>query len=698
MGNGSSPLQMMFLLDFLLLVAVVLLQQISESIGQQAYINNKQLDCEKNYSNTGGYVCNGALSSCRSYLTFRSTPLYNSAATIGYLLSTDASEIARINNISDVDIVPTDTLLIVPANCSCFSTSSSAATATNSSSTSYYQHNASYILKTASETYFSVANNTYEGLTTCQSLIAQNPYNYRSLTVGMKLSIPLRCACPTSYQTDAGVRYLLTYLVTWRDTVIQIADTFGVDNQSVFYANELSSNTLIFPFTPILVPLKTEPPKINTPTTPPPPPPPPTIPVRNQSSSSRKWVFMGAGIGGVVLFIVAFSGFLFWFFRRSRRPYPYGEPVPDTHTKGTKAAESVDYTAVSVDSKSWSVSSEGVRYAIGYLTVYKLEELQKATGFFGEANRIKGSSVYRGSFKGDEAAVKVMKGDVSAEINILKQINHSSIIRLSGLCVHDGNTYLVYEYAENGSLSDWLHSKKSTRTRYSSTSLSLGWKQRVQIAYDIADALNYLHNYASPPYIHKNLKSSNILLDGDLRAKLANFGLARTLPKNQDLQLTRHVVGTHGYLAPEYIENGLITPKLDVYAFGVVMLELLSGREATTGGHLDNKKKDEDEEEEELLSATISPVLGGENVREKLRGFIDPSLGDKYPLDLAYSLAQLANDCVARGDLNSRPVISEVFMTLSKILSSSMDWDASDELNHSISQSPQADYKYTPNS
>lgn len=279
-----------------------------------------------------------------------------------------------------------------------------------------------------------------------------------------------------------------------------------------------------------------------------------------------------------------------------------------------------------------------------------------------------------------------MKGDVSDEINILKQINHSSIIRLSGFCVHDGNTYLVYEYAENGSLSDWLHSNSKTAS-YSTS--NLGWKQRVQIAYDVADALNYLHNYTSPPYIHKNLKTSNILLDGHLRAKVANFGLARSLPENQDLQLTRHVVGTHGYMAPEYIENGLVTPKLDVYAFGVVMLELLSGREATRGGRDGNKKKngeDEEDGEEELLSATIRQVLGGQNVRDKLRGFIDPCLGHQYPLDLAYSLAQLAKNCIGtRDDLNSRPAMAEVFMTLSKILSSSMDWDPSDELEHSRS-------------
>eukprot|EP00262_Sarcandra_glabra_P019443 TRINITY_DN732_c0_g1_i1.p1 TRINITY_DN732_c0_g1~~TRINITY_DN732_c0_g1_i1.p1 ORF type:complete len:314 (-),score=57.48 TRINITY_DN732_c0_g1_i1:80-979(-) len=288
-----------------------------------------------------------------------------------------------------------------------------------------------------------------------------------------------------------------------------------------------------------------------------------------------------------------------------------------------------------------------------------------ATGFFAEDQRIKGS-VYHGSINGDLAAIKILKGDVSSEINILKQISHSSVIRLSGFCLHEGNTYLVYEFAENGSLSDWIHEKKHNN------SSPLNWKQRVQIAYDVADGLNYLHNYANPPYIHKNLKGSNILLDGYFRAKVTNFGLARSVAENQEegLQLTRHVVGTKGYMSPEYLENGLLTPKLDVFSFGVVILELLSGRKAVT--------VDEENGGELLLSESIKLVLEGENVREKLRKFVDPSLRDEYPLDLLYNMAQLAMLCVAH-ELGSRPTASEVFVSLSKILSSSLDWDPSDE-------------------
>ncbi|KAI3989065.1 hypothetical protein MKX01_033101 [Papaver californicum] len=263
------------------------------------------------------------------------------------------------------------------------------------------------------------------------------------------------------------------------------------------------------------------------------------------------------------------------------------------------------------------------------LILYKFEELQKATGFFREENRIQ-ESVYRGVINGDDAAIKKTKGDVSNEINILKQLNHSNVIRLSGFCSHDGNTFLVYEFVENGSLSNWLHNHRN-----------LGWKQRAQIAYQIADGLNYLHNDANPPYIHKDLKSSNILLDSNWRAKFANFGVARSLgqanlqeEENDEaggMQMTRHV----------YLESGVITTKMDVFVFGVIILELLSGKEAATMSSLDNRK-----------------------------------MGKEYPLDLAFSMAQLAMECVSP-DMNSRASMLKVFTQLSKILSSSLDWDPS---------------------
>ncbi|TKY57014.1 LYK5 protein [Spatholobus suberectus] len=638
---------------------LLLTSSVPKSQSQQEYVNNKQLRCDNNdFNSTKGNRCN-SVPSCASYLTFKSSqPDYSSAVTISYLLNSTATVIAAANNITDVQPIPADTLVSVPVNCSC--------------SGPYYQHNASYSIKVQGETYFTIANNTYQALTTCQALIAQNPYNERNLTKGDNIHVPLRCACPTQKQRQAGFKYLLTYLVSQGESVSSIADIFGVDQQSILDANELTSASVIFYFTPISVPLKTEPPvRIQTAASPPAsPPPPPISPAGDDDSdSSKKWVIVGVVVGVVVLLLVGAALFFLCFYRRRRLQPPPAAAKPVSASIATEAT-------FPTTQSTWSLSSEGVRHAIESLSVYKFEELQNAMGFFGEENKIKGS-VYRASFKGDYAAVKVLKGDVSGEINILKRINHFNIIRLSGFCVYKGDTYLVYEFAENDSLEDWLHggSKKHEN------SVSLSWMQRVQIAHDVADALNYLHNYASPPHVHKNLKSGNVLLDGNFRAKVSNFGLARAVEGQGDdggFQLTRHVVGTQGYMPPEYIENGLITPKMDVFAFGVVVLELLSGREAVGG--------DKNGSGEQMLSVTVNQVLEGENVREKLRGFMDPNLRDEYPLDLAYTMAELAKQCVAR-DLNSRPQISEVFMTLSKIQSSSLDWDPSDELERSRSAS-----------
>ncbi|KAI4308366.1 hypothetical protein L6164_031457 [Bauhinia variegata] len=551
------------------------------------------------------------------------------------------------------EVIPETPNLIVPVNCSC------------TGSGLYYQHNSSYVLK-RNETYLSVSGSAFQWLTTCQALMAQNTYGERDLRPGDNLRVPLRCACPTSKQTQAGFKYLITYMISQGETISSIAQQFGIDYRSVLDANMLSGTTIFFD-TPIMVPLRQEPNRTQLVTATPPPPPSPVPSGDGDSDSSTKWVIVGIAVGAGLVVILGIFVFFYCLHRRRQSQSPGAKKVSVSEIDTTNKNLFDSST-----NESWSVSLNGLRDAVDSLTVYKFEELQKATNFFSEKNRIKGS-IYRASFKGDDAAIKELKGDVSGEINILKRINHTNIIRLSGFCVHKGNTYLVYEFAENGSLDDWLHSNKHEN------STTLNWKRRVQIAYDVADALNYLHNYTNPVHIHKNLNSGNVLLDSNFRAKVSNFGLARTVDEEEGgFQLTRHVIGTRGYMAPEYTEHGIIAPKMDVFAFGVVILELLSGREAIVG--------------EQMLVASISEPLEGDDKRDKLGAFMDPMLGSEYPLDLANSLAQLAKRCVLQ-DQNSRPTVSEVLMTLSKIQSTTLDWDPSEEIqrSRSVSQVPMAD-------
>ncbi|KAL6279057.1 hypothetical protein ACE6H2_015938 [Prunus campanulata] len=565
-------------MNWMVLVVVVAVFILIKVQGQQSYVDNKQLDCNNHYNTTDGYVCNGVASSCLSYLTFRSIPpYYNSPTSIAYLLGSEPTRIAAANNISDVQPIPADTLILVPVNCSC-------------SSSSYYEHNASYVLKSSADTYFGVANNTYQGLTTCQALMAHNPFRATNLTVGLTLQVPLRCACPTANQTAAGVKFLLSYLVTWGDDLTTIAQRFGLDLPTLLQANRLSSNDIIYPFTQLLLPLTSQPTpaQLQQRSSPPPPPPASAAPPPNSNNNNSKIntpIFVGVGVGAACLLLLVITVFLL--LRRRRQHYQSAAATESPNSKlqvssgpGLEPGKIADYLPTSPLPSSDTISSRGLGYAVESLTLYELEQLQRATQFFSEANRIQGS-VFRGSFEGDDAAIKVVIGDVSQsgdEINLLKRINHSNIIRLSGFCVDQGHTYLVYEYAPSGSLSHCLHSPTA-----------LSWKQRVQIAHDVADALNYLHNFTHPPY-----------------------------------------------------------------------------------------------DQELLLSASINGVLEGDHVRDKLEGFMDPSLKREYPLDLAFSMAQLAKSCVAT-QINSRPTMAEAFITLSKILSSTLDWDPSDaaELQHS---------------
>jgi len=311
-----------------------------------------------------------------------------------------------------------------------------------------------------------------------------------------------------------------------------------------------------------------------------------------------------------------------------------------------------------------------VRDAVASLTVYEYGVLERATAGFAEERRVGDSSVYRAVINGAAAAVKRVAGDVGAEVAVLGRVNHSCLVRLCGLCVHRGDTHLVFEFADNGALSDWLHGRGRV----------LAWRQRVQVAFNVADGLNYLHNYTSPPYVHKNLKSSNVLLDAGLRAKVSNFGLARAVPGGGDAQMTSHVVGTEGYLAPEYLEHGLIGPHLDVFAFGVVVLELLSGKEAAPA-RVDNGSSGGGEAL--LLWQEAEGLVidgGGDAARDKAAAFMDARLHGDYPLDMAFAVLGLALRCVAR-EPRERPSMGEVLLSLSAVYGSTLQGNTSDTGN-----------------
>ncbi|KAK8566268.1 hypothetical protein V6N12_059799 [Hibiscus sabdariffa] len=614
---------------------------------QQPYVGRRTTDCNNPDTSDSvlGYTCNGVNSSCQSYLVFRPQPLFNNVTSISNLLSSDPSQIAEINQVSETAMLGSNELVIVPVNCSC--------------SGDHYQRNTSYTVQSG-DGYLRIANNTFEALSTCQAIQNQQPgILSQNLQPGMRITVPLRCACPTRNQTDAGINYLLSYLVAEGDTVDGISGLFGADPQRILEANQLSADVINF-FTTLLVPLRNPPSRVTLPP-PPPPPPPSAIPPPNSppsGSSSRTWIYILAGvIGGVGLISVLCLVIFCMFFRKTKKK---SDPV--ISSESFEALEKPLEKSLEDGSQDFLDSMSSIGQSIN-LKIYKFGELQLATDNFGPSNHIKGS-VYRGVINGDFAAIKKVHGDVSKEIQLLNKVNHSNLIRLSGVCINEGNWYLVYEYVANGALSDWIFNQDDSRK-------FLSWKHRIQIALDVATGLNYLHSFANPPHVHKDLKTSNVLLDSDFRAKITNFALARsTEGREGEFALTRHIVGTKGYMAPEYLENGLVSTKLDVYAFGVLLLEVITGKEvAALYGDKDTN-----------LSDVVSDVL--DTGKEGLKHLIEPYMLENYPSELTIVVVQLINSCL-KNNPTARPAMDEIAQSLSRILTTSSAWDSSSNMSWS---------------
>ncbi|XP_031258635.1 wall-associated receptor kinase-like 1 [Pistacia vera] len=613
-------------LSFLISIFLLLSPFFNPSNCQQTYLNNTQLDCQKNPSISKGYLCNGLETSCQSFITFRSQPPYDSPIRIAYLLGSEASGITSINNISsNNDTIPPGKLVIIPVSCSC-------------SSGSIYQHNTPYTIK-SNETYLSIANNTYQGLTTCQALMGQNYYDELSLEPGLQLTVPLRCACPSANQTANGVSSLLAYMVTWGDTIGSMADLFGVDEKSILEANKLSQDSLIYPFTPLLIPLKSEscsknPEKFFC-----------YCPADGSldgisycKTEGKKFpvklvtlLGIGIGLGLLCMFLLGYNLYKFLKKRRNRL-----EREKLFKQNGGFLLQ---------QRLSSSGSSENAK-------IFTAEELQIATDNYNRS-RFLGQggfgTVYKGMLlDGTIVAVKrakaIDKSQIQHFINevvILSQINHRNIVKLLGCCLETEVPVLVYEFIPNGTLSHHIHNHQQAQEA------SLSWEHRVQIACEVAGALAYMHSTASIPIFHRDIKSSNILLDEKYSAKVSDFGTSKSNP-NDKTHITTAVQGTFGYLDPEYFQSSQFTEKSDVYSFGVVLVELLTGK----------KPISLDEEERNVVSHFIS--LAKEN---KVMEILDARVAKEASEEDIQTIVVLALSCL-RLNGKKRPTMKHVALEL----------------------------------
>uniref|UniRef100_A0A0D9YLD6 non-specific serine/threonine protein kinase n=1 Tax=Oryza glumipatula TaxID=40148 RepID=A0A0D9YLD6_9ORYZ len=231
-----------------------------------------------------------------------------------------------------------------------------------------------------------------------------------------------------------------------------------------------------------------------------------------------------------------------------------------------------------------------------------------------------------------------------SEINFLGRLSHPNLVKLLGYCFEDKELLLVYEFMAKGSLENHLFKRGCP---------PLSWELRLKIAIGAARGLAFLHA-SEKQVIYRDFKASNILLDANYNAKLSDFGLAKLGPTGSNSHITTRVMGTYGYAAPEYVATGHLYVKSDVYGFGVVMLEMMSGQRALDPNRPNGQLS---------LVDWAKPYLAD---RRKLARLMDPRFEGQYNSKQAVQAAQLTLNCLA-GEPRSRPSMKEVLETLEKI-------------------------------
>ncbi|KAB2041880.1 hypothetical protein ES319_D02G178400v1 [Gossypium barbadense] len=350
-------------------------------------------------------------------------------------------------------------------------------------------------------------------------------------------------------------------------------------------------------------------------------------------------LILGASIGVLAVLLILFLGSLILLrnFRRKMSHQKCDENGNSTQP-GTKQS-----TACSI-ARGGHLLDEGVAYCIS------LSDLEEATNNF--TKKIgKGSfgSVYYGKMKdGKEVAVKTMADSSShlnkqfvTEVALLSRIHHRNLVPLIGYCEEAHQRILVYEYMHNGTLRDHIHGSVNQKP--------LDWLARLKIAEDAAKGLEYLHTGCNPSIIHRDVKTSNILLDINMRAKVSDFGLSRQA--EEDLTHVSSVArGTVGYLDPEYYASQQLTEKSDVYSFGVVLLELISGKKPVS--------VEDFGPELNIVHWARSLIRKGDVI-----SIVDPFLVGNVKIESIWRIAEVAIQCVEQHGY-SRPKMQEIILAI----------------------------------
>ncbi|KAI5666310.1 hypothetical protein M9H77_16163 [Catharanthus roseus] len=622
---------MMFHLWFLIWELIIGLSQGEQFYDSEICTNNLDLPGTR-------YSCHSIHDQCETFLVYRANQKFRSLGNISTLFNIDPEELLKsYNNVTSIfRVLESGREVLISVKCLCYR--------------EYYEANFSYPFPLDDGmTLANISCDVFEGLVKSITLIKANPLaandasNYQ---VGSLLHVPLKCACPDQISLSKGVKYLITYPFLENDDTNKVSTKFKVPVTDIWEANHIDSSTTVYPTTTILVPLKTEPSlnfQIPYDSDPPTPGFLPTQPVENTSNKHKLLVkvYVSVSVLGAILVLMTLLGYLLYvkalkkckeeenvhsFARRSSFSTPRNSQVSGATPKSstTNSCLSPDL----LDSLKYSLCS------------YSIEELKKGTNNFSEENKI-GDDVYKGLVENDEIMIKETRFDDTRQvIDLHSRINHVKIVKLEGVCYCDDDSpwsYLIFEFPPNGCLRDCL----------SSPAVYLRWNRRTQIAFDIATGLHYLHYCMVPPCTHLSVNSKTIFLTRSWRAKLAVFDTLGTASKDHES------VGAGAGGWDHFIHGSAVSEKEDIFAFGVVLLQLISGRE---------------NEEWTSMRESIT-FLGVEGVGcfDQLRNFVDQSLKEDYPLAEALCLAVLAKACVEDEALH-RPSMDDILKVLARMV------------------------------
>ncbi|KAK9052276.1 hypothetical protein SSX86_028905 [Deinandra increscens subsp. villosa] len=394
--------------------------------------------------------------------------------------------------------------------------------------------------------------------------------------------------------------------------------------------------------------------------------PPPNNPNNNDSSPITPSSNGGIGTGGIVgitavigIALLAVIGIVSWCLIKRKKKIAGHDGVYDTPASMGNSPRSdsgllkiqtsaVDFGNVSANDFVYSPVEPG---RLGNSrSKFTYEDLSAATNGFSPLNLLGSGGfghVYKGFLAdGTEVAVKELKigggqgeREFSTEVEVISRIHHRYLVSLVGYCISENKRLLVYEYVPNNTLYFHLHVSE----------VVLDWPTRVKVASGAARGIAYLHEDCHPRIIHRDIKSSNILLDKNFEARVSDFGLAR-LAADMHTHVTTRVMGTFGYMAPEYASSGKLTEKSDVFSFGVVLLELITGRKPVDASQPLG---------DESLVEWARPLLSHAFETEDFKPLVDPKLGMNFVPNEMFRMIEAAAACV-RHSATKRPSMGQI--------------------------------------